>query len=75
MIDELDTKLLKKVKKSPYTTDKQLLNLINLLESNIKKINDDKVPIRLDDVEKREIDLGFIASMVLFSSCTLTSPI
>ena len=75
MIDELDTKLLKKVKKSPYTTDKQLLNLINLLESNIKKINDDKVPIRLDDVEKREIDLGFIASMVLFSSCMLTSPI
>ena len=75
MIDELDTKLLKKVKKSPYTTDKQLLNVINLLESNIKKINDDKVPIRLDDVEKREIDLGFIASMVLFSSCTLTSPI
>ena len=75
MIDELDTKLLKKVKKSPYTTDKQLLNLINLLESNIKKINDDKVPIRLDDVEKREIDLGFIASMVLFSCCTLTSPI
>ena len=35
--DELDTKLLKKLKKSPYTKDKQLLKLIDLLENNIKK--------------------------------------
>ena len=55
-IDELDTKLLKKLKKSTYTKDKQLLKLIDLLENNVKKINDDKVPIRVDYVEKREID-------------------
>ena len=55
-IDELDTKLLKKLKKSPYTEDKQLLKLIDFLKNNIKKINDDKAPIRLDYVEKREID-------------------
>ena len=36
-IDELDTKLLKKLKKSMYTKDKQLLKLIDLLENNIKK--------------------------------------
>ena len=55
-IDELDTKLLKKLKKSTYTKDKQLLKLIDLLENNVKKINDDKVPIRVDYVEKKEID-------------------
>ena len=36
-IDELDTKLLKKLRKSMYTKDKQLLKLIDLLENNIKK--------------------------------------
>ena len=36
-IDELDTKLLKKLKKSSYTKDKQLLKLIDLLENNKKK--------------------------------------
>ena len=36
-IDELDTKLLKILKKkSQYTKDKQLLKLIDLLENNIK---------------------------------------
>ena len=35
-IDELDTKLLKKLKKSSYTKDKQLLKLIDLLENNKK---------------------------------------
>ena len=36
-IDESDTKLLKILKKkSPYTKDKQLLKLIDLLENNIK---------------------------------------
>ena len=36
-IDERDTKLLKKLKKSSYTKDKQLLKLIDLLENNKKK--------------------------------------
>ena len=61
-IDELDTKRLKKLKKSPYTKDKQLLKLIDLLENNIKKINDDKVPIRLDYVEKMEINRSMLYS-------------
>ena len=36
-IDKLDTKELKKLKKSLYTKDKQLLKQIDLLENNIKK--------------------------------------
>ena len=60
--DELNTKLLKKLKKSPYTKDKQLLKLIDLREKKIKKINDDKVPIMLDYVEKREIDRSTVYS-------------
>ena len=60
--DELNTKLLKKLKKSPFTKDKQLLKLIDLRENKIKKINDDKVPIRLDYVEKREIDRSTVYS-------------
>ena len=61
-IDELDTIRLKKLKKSPYTKDKQLLKLIDLLENNIKKINDDKIPIRLDYVEKMEINRSILYS-------------
>ena len=36
-IDELDIKILKKLKKSPCSKDKQLLKLTDLLENNIKK--------------------------------------
>ena len=36
-IDKLDTKELKKLEKSLYTKDKQLLKQIDLLENNIKK--------------------------------------
>ena len=61
-IDELDTIRLKKLKKSPYTKDKQLLKLIDLLENNIKKINDDKIPVRLDYVEKMEINRSILYS-------------
>ena len=35
--DELNTKLLKKVKKSPYIKDKQFLKLIDLRENKIKR--------------------------------------
>ena len=57
-IDEL----LKKLKKSLYTKDNQLLKLVDLLENNIKKINDKKVPIRLGYVEKKEIDRSTLYS-------------
>ena len=60
--DELNTKLLKKLKKSPYTKGKQLLKLIDPRENKIKKINDDKVPMRLDYVEKREIHRSTVYS-------------
>ena len=36
-IDELDIKILKKLKKSLCSKDKQLLKLTDLLENNIKK--------------------------------------
>ena len=36
-IDELDLKILKKLKKSLCSKDKQLLKLTDLLENNIKK--------------------------------------
>ena len=36
-IDELDIKILKKLKKSLRSKDKQLLKLTDLLENNIKK--------------------------------------
>ena len=57
-IDEL----LKKLKKSLYTKDNQLLKLVDLLQNNIKKINDEKVPIRLGYVEKKEIDRSTLYS-------------
>ena len=66
-IDERDTKLLKKLKKSSYTKDKQLLKLIDLLENNKKKKKIEK--------KGKLIDLRLIALMVFFSSCTLKSPI
>ena len=67
-IDELEKNLPKKLIKSPYTKDKQL----NLLENNMKKRYDDKVPTRLDYVENGKLkDI----SMVLFSSRMPTSPI
>ena len=70
-IDELEKNLPKKLIKSPYTKYKQL----NLLENNMKKRYDDKVPIRLDYVENGKLkDICFTVSMVLFSSRMPTSP-
>lgn len=49
-----DKRLLKKLKNSSYRKNNLLLKLVNLAE---QKINDeDKVPTRVDYVEKREID-------------------
>ena len=61
-IDKINVKLLKKLKRSPYIKDKQLLKLIDFLENNIEEINDNKVPIRVDYVEKREIDRSTLYS-------------
>ena len=41
-----------------YIDDKKLLKLINIAENSIEEFNkaDDEIPIRLDYVERREID-------------------
>ena len=39
-----------------------MLKLIDLLENNIEQINDNEVPIRVDYVEKREIDVSTLYS-------------
>ena len=57
--EKLNIKLFKKLKKSRYPGDKKLLKLINLAENNIEQSNENNeniMPIRLDCVEKREID-------------------
>ena len=51
----MDKKLLNKLKKSKYETDKTFYWLVNLID-NKSTFNEDKVPTRADYVEKREID-------------------
>ena len=51
----LDKKLLLKLKKSKYATDKNFFNVVNLLDNNVIFDSIDKVN-RTDYVEKREID-------------------
>ena len=67
---EVNNNLLKKLKKSKYSNDKKLLKLI-FSAGNLKEINKkDKqsIPIRLDFVEKRDIDRSiFTASTDLFN--------
>ena len=57
----LDTKLLKKFKKSKYDIDKLLYKLVNLVDSK-SIFNEDKAPTRTDYVEKREIDRSTLYS-------------
>ena len=52
--EKIDSKLLKKLKKSKYAKDSLLLKLIGLVEQKID--NEENVPRRVDYVEKREID-------------------
>ena len=57
--------MLKKLKKSKYSDDKKLLKLIDLAENNNEQFhgnNEKIVPIRLDQVEKREIDRSMLYS-------------
>lgn len=57
----LDNKLLTKLKKSKYEGYKQLFKLVNLADSK-SFLGDDKVPTRVDYVEKREIDRSTLYS-------------
>ena len=57
----LNNRLLKKLKKSEYGIDWQLLKLINLADSKTF-LNDDEAPTRTDYVEKREIDRSTLYS-------------
>ena len=50
----LDNRLLKKLKKSKYDVDKQLLKLVNLADSKTF-LDDGKALTKADYVEKREI--------------------
>ena len=64
--ENIDKRLLKKLKKSSYCEEKLFLKLIDLIENDIDQINQTKeiqIPTRLDYVEKREID-----SSALYSS-------
>ena len=72
---KLNLNLFKKLKKTTYVNNKKLLKLINVPENSIEEFNknNNKIPTRLDYVEKREIiDLHFIVLKVPFSLCMLT---
>ena len=72
---KLNLNLLKKLKKPTYVNNKKLLKLINVPENSIEEFNknNNKIPTRLDYVEKSEIiDLHFIVLTVPFSLCMLT---
>ena len=53
--EKLDEKLLNRLKKSKYDTDKLLFKLVNLTDNKFI-LDEDKAPTRADFVEKREID-------------------
>ena len=57
----LDNRLLKKLEKSKYEVDKQLLKLVNLAEGK-KFLDDGKPPARADYIDKREIDRSTLYS-------------
>ena len=50
--EKIETRLLKKFKKSKYAKDSLLLELIYLVDNKLE--DEEKVPIRVDYVEKRE---------------------
>ena len=57
--EKINKGLFKKLKKSTYNKYKLFLKLINLIENGIDLVNktkDDKIPTRLNYVEKSEID-------------------
>ena len=68
----LDKKLLNKLKRSKYETDKLFYKVVNLID-NKNIFNEDKAPTRADYVEKHEIDRStYIVLMVPFNFYILT---
>ena len=63
--ETLSLKLSKNLKRSTYVNDKKLLKLINVSENSIEGFNknDNKISIRIDYVEKREIDRSTLYSL------------
>ena len=59
--EKIDNRLLKKLKKSKYVKDSELLKLINLGDDK-NFLDDGKVPNRADYTEKREIDRSTLYS-------------
>ena len=59
--EKTDNRLLRKLKKSKYLKDSQLLKLV-LLADNKYFLNNDKTPTRADYIEKREIDRSTMCS-------------
>ena len=57
----LDNRLLRKLKRSTYTVDKQLHKLVNLADSK-NFLDDGKLPTRADYAEKSEIDRSTLYS-------------
>ena len=58
--EKIDTRLLKKFKKSKYAKDSLLLKLIYLVDNKLE--DEKKVPTRVDYVENREIDRSALYS-------------
>ena len=58
--EKIDTRLLKKFKKSKYAKDSLLLKLIYLVDNTLE--DEEKVPTRVNYVEKREIDRSTLYS-------------
>ena len=58
--EKIDTRLLKKFKKSKYAKDSLLLKLIYLVDNKLE--DEEKVPTRVDYVENREIDRSTLYS-------------
>ena len=58
--EKIETRLLRKFKKSKYAKDSLLLELTYLVDNKLE--DEEKVPIRVDYVEKREIERSTLHS-------------
>ena len=58
--EKIDNRLIKKLKKSKYAKDSLLLKLLGIVEQSID--DEEKIPTRVDYIEKREIDRSTLYS-------------
>ena len=58
--EKIDTRLLKKFKKLKFAKESLLLKLISLVDNKLE--DEEKVPTRVDYIEKREIDRSALYS-------------